>query len=390
MAHDTDVTIIGAGPYGLSLAAHLLARGVKYRIFGDPMRFWRNMPVGVNLKSLAFATNIYVPKRGHTFPEWCLQHGLEDFEPCTMQSFGTYGWEMQKRFVPDLEELSVTKVAMRNRMFEVTLSSGEHLSSRKVVACTGLSGLAHVPNVLRNVGRDRMKHTFDISDYGQFRGKTVAVIGAGASAIEAGALVHEAGGASEVFVRGSEAVFHGRAPRVRPLWKRLKEPTTVLGTSRRGWVLQHLPLLVHRLPVERRTRFVKGQYGPASPWWIQDRVVGKVPIHVQHELVEAGPSGDSVALTFRDNEGHPRTVEVDFVIAGTGYDVDVARLAYLDSEMIARIQCIERAPALNSHFESSVPGLHFLGPLALMCFGPLFRFVCGAEVAAPRLARHLS
>ena len=81
MAQATDVVIVGAGPYGLSLAAHLQARGVKYRIFGNLMRFWRNMPVGVNLKSLAFATSIAVPKRGYTFP-WCRQHGLEDFEPC--------------------------------------------------------------------------------------------------------------------------------------------------------------------------------------------------------------------------------------------------------------------------------------------------------------------
>lgn len=390
MVQATDVAIIGAGPYGLSLAAHLRARGVKFRIFGDPMRFWRDMPVGVNLKSLAFATNIAVPKRGYAFPQWCLDHGLEDFEPCTMQSFAAYGCEMQRRFVPDVEEVFVTNVEMRDRKFEVTLATGERFFARKVAVCTGLSGLAHVPTVLRNLGPDRMKHTFDISDYGEFRNKTVAVIGAGASAIEAGALVHEAGGYSEVFVRGPEAVFHGRAARFRPLWERLKNPTTVLGTSRRSWVLQHLPLLVHLLPLERRTRFVKGYLGPASPWWIQDRVLGKVPIHVRHELIEAGTSGNGVHLKFKDGEGHTKAVDVDFVIAGTGYDVDVARLAYLDPEMARRIRCVERSPALNIHFESSVPGLHFMGPLSFMCFGPLFRFVAGAEVAAPRLARRFS
>lgn len=390
MAQATDVVIIGAGPYGLSLATHLRARGVKYRIFGEAMRFWRNMPHGVNLKSLAFATNIAMPKRGHSFPHWCLQNGLEDFEPCTMQSFAAYGCEMQRRFVPDLEQVLVTNVAMRDRVFEVTLASGERFCSRKVVVCTGLSGLAHVPGVLRNLGPDRMRHTFDISDYSEFRNKTVAVIGAGASAIEAGALVQEAGGSSEVFVRGQEAVFHGRTPRVRPLWERIKNPMTVLGASRRSWVLQQLPLLVHLLPRERRTRFVKGYLGPASPWWIQERVLGKVPIHVRHELIEAGTSGNHVQLKFKDGEGHVRAVDADFVIAGTGYDVDVARLAYLDPEIIRRIQCIERAPALNIHFESSVPGLHFTGPLSFMCFGPLFRFVTGAEVAAPRLARRLS
>ncbi len=116
-----------------------------YRIFGEPMRFWRNMPIGVNLKSFAFATNIYVPARGYSFPQWCRQHGLEDFEPCTMQSFAAYGCEMQKRFVPDLEEVLVTNIAMRDREFAVTLASGGTFRSRKVVVCTGLSGLAHVP-----------------------------------------------------------------------------------------------------------------------------------------------------------------------------------------------------------------------------------------------------
>jgi FAD-dependent urate hydroxylase len=390
MAEAIDVAIIGAGPYGLGLAAHLRERGVKYRIFGEAMRFWRDMPVGVNRKSLAFATNIAVPKRGYSFPKWCQEHDLEDFEPCTMQSFAAYGCEMQRRFVPDLEEVLVTNVEQRDRNFELTLATGERLSARKVVSCTGLSGLAHVPSVLRTLGPDRMRHTFHISDYSEFRNKTVAVIGAGASAIEAGALVQETGGSSEVFIRGQEAVFHGRTPRIRSLWERVKNPMTVLGASRRSWVLQQLPLLVHLLPHQRRTRFVKGYLGPASPWWIQDRVLGKVPIHARHELIEAGTSGTRVQLKFRNGEGHMRAVDVDFVIAGTGYDVDVARLTYLDPELIRRIQCIERSPALNIHFESSVPGLHFIGPLSFMCFGPLFRFATGAEVAAPRLARRLS
>jgi cation diffusion facilitator CzcD-associated flavoprotein CzcO len=256
MKPETDVAIVGAGPYGLSLAAHLRARGVKYRIFGDAMRFWLNMPVGVNLKSLAFATSIALPTPGYSFPEWCRQNGLEDFEPCTMQSFAAYGLDIQKQFVPDVEEALVTNIGLRTGGFEVALSSGERLLSRKVVVCTGLSGLAQIPDVLRELGPDRMRHTFDISDYSEFRNKTVAVIGAGASAIEAGALVCEAGGQSEVFVRGQEAIFHGRTPRERPLWERIKNPMSVLGPSRRSWVLQQLPLMVHRLPRYRRSVFV--------------------------------------------------------------------------------------------------------------------------------------
>ena len=390
MKPGTDVAIIGAGPYGLSLAAHLRARGVKYRIFGDAMRFWVNMPIGVNLKSLAFATNIALPKSGHSFPEWCRQHGLEDFEPCTMQSFATYGLEIQKQFIPDLENVLVTNVSSRPGGFELALSSGERLHARKVIVATGLSGLAQIPDALRELGPDRMRHTFDISDYSEFRNKTVAVIGAGASAIEAGALVHEAGGYSEIFVRDQEAIFHGRTPRVRPLWDSIKNPMTVLGASRNSWVLQQLPMIVHRLPLERRTRFVKRYLGPASPWWIKDRVLGKVPIHVRHEVIEIGNANQRVKLKMRNGDGSSRNVEVDFVIAGTGYDASVSRLKFLDPAISDRIHRTERAPTLNSNFESSVPGLHFIGPLSFMCFGPLFRFVTGAEVTARRLARFLN
>ena len=164
---------------------------------------------------------------------------------------------------------------------------------------------------------------------------------------------------------------------------------TVLGSGRDNWILQQLPLIVHMLPLERRTRFVKRYLGPASPWWIKDRVLGKVPIHVRHEVVEVGNTSQRVQLKMRDGEGSMRSVEVDFVIAGTGYDADVSRLKFLDPEISDRIHRTERAPTLDINFESSVPGLHFTGPLSFMCFGPLFRFVTGAEITARRLARHL-
>jgi FAD-dependent urate hydroxylase len=386
----TDVTIIGAGPYGLSLAAHLRASGVKYRIFGECMQFWRDLPAGLNLKSLAFATSIDVPVRGHTFPDWCRRNGVEDFEPCTMESFAAYGYEMQKRFVPDLEEVFVTNVVQGNGHFVVTLASGETVHTRNVVVATGLSGLAKVPDTFQHLPADRVRHTFHISDYSQYCGKSVAVIGGGASAIEAGTLVQEAGGSSQIYLRGPEAIFHGRTPRKRPLFERIKNPIGALGASRRSWVLQHFPLLVYRLPLKRRTRFVSSQYGPASPWWIKDRVLGKVPIRVSHEIVTANLAGDRIRLNLKNGDGRTKDVDVDYVIAGTGYDVSLSRLHFLDPSLAKRIQRIETAPHLNSYFESSVRGLYFVGPLSNMSFGPLFRFVAGASVAARRLSRRLS
>ncbi len=389
---DYDVAIVGSGPYALSLAAHLRACGVDHRIFGPPMKFWRDMPRGINLKSFAYATNVYVPApraRRTSFPEWCRARGLEDFEPCSMESFAKYGLWMAENFVPDLEPVEVRRVSVEpDGAFLLALSDGERLRARRVVCATGLAHLEHVPEALRGLPPGLVRHTSECSDYACFRGRSVAVIGAGASAIEAGALVHEAGGKPHILAREAEVVFHGRLDVNRPWYERLRKPISVLGPGKKNRLFEALPFAPHFLPTTRRVRLVKGYLGPAAPWWIIERVRGIVPISVQASVTSAQPRGDGVRLTVR-HHGESRAFDFDQVIAGTGFVSDVDRLSYIDAALRARIRRVERAPALSRHFESSVRGLYFMGPLAAFSFGPLFRFVCGAKYAAPTVARHL-
>jgi cation diffusion facilitator CzcD-associated flavoprotein CzcO len=391
MSAECDVAIVGSGPYALSVAAQLRARGVEHRIFGPPMKFWRDMPAGINLKSFAFATSIWVPERKHTYPEWCRANGLEDFEPCTMASYAAYGMWIKDRFVPHLEGVTVSKVVARHDgRFELTLANEERLGARRVVFATGLTNLAVLPEVLAPLPKDIVTHTFDLSDYSIFRGKSVAVIGGGASAIEAGALVHEAGGQAEILVRDDRAIFHGKLSAKRSLYHHVRYPNSVLGPGMQNRLLQELPLAVHFLPEAYRVRLVKSYLGPASPWWIKPRVVGIVPISEQTTVVRAEPAGSRARLVLRTKANSERTIEVDHVIAGTGYDANVDRIPYIDESLRRRIDRIERAPRLSMNFESSVPGVYFVGLLAAMSFGPLFRFVAGGKYAAPALARHLA
>lgn len=66
------VAVIGAGPFGLSTAAHLRARGIPVRVFGDPMVSWRDhMPAGMLLKSTPAASNLDAPQHGHTLVDYC-------------------------------------------------------------------------------------------------------------------------------------------------------------------------------------------------------------------------------------------------------------------------------------------------------------------------------
>ncbi len=262
-------------------------------------------------------------------------------------------------------------------------------SARNVVSATGLSGLAYTPDVLSGLG-ELGSHTFDLRSFTRFAGQEVAVVGAGASAIEAAALVHEAGGRAHLLLRGAQATFNRRGPRDRPLLDRIWNPDTVLGAGRKNWLLQTLPYGVYFIPERRRVRLVDNYLPPTAPWWIRDRFEGNVAVHVRTTVVGATPEGGRVRLRLRREGAPERTVVVDHVIAGTGYALDVDRLAYLDGGLRARVRRVEKAPALSLRFESSVPGLYFLGPLTALCFGPVFRFVAGARFAAPAVARRLT
>src|ERR1700677_1034265 len=135
-AQTTEAVVIGAGPYGLSVAAHLQGRGVRTRIFGTPMSFWRRMPASINLKSFAWATNVAVPRKRFTYPEYCRAYGLPDLEPCTMKSFADYGVWVQEALVPGLEQTDVTEVLgppRRDGDYEVRLATGESVLPHFVV-----------------------------------------------------------------------------------------------------------------------------------------------------------------------------------------------------------------------------------------------------------------
>jgi FAD-dependent urate hydroxylase len=387
---DIHVAIIGSGPYALSLAAHLRYRGISHRVFGPAMHLWRSMPKGLNLKSLSIASSIYVPQRELSYPEWCRRNGLEDYEPCSMESFAAYGMEIQEHFVPHLEPEQVVMVrSAGEHRFEVTLSNHDVFHARNVVSATGVSGLAYTPEVLEGLGR-HVTHTTALHSYDHFAGKNVAVIGAGASAIEAGALVHEAGGHAHLLVRGAEATFTTRMLRNRSFTERLRAPDTVLGAGLKNWLLYQLPWAFYFLPRQRRTRMAIGYLPPMAPWWIRDRFEGNVNVKLRTTVVSAKTVGERVILGMQTEGESERTMSFDHVVAGTGYALDVDRLSYLDADLRLRVLRVVRSPALSLRFESSVPGLYFLGPLAALNFGPIFRFVSGARFAAPAVTARLA
>jgi thioredoxin reductase len=122
---------------------------------------------------------------------------------------------------------------------------------------------------------------------------------------------------------------------------------------------------------------------------MKDAVVGKVPIIANTSVDEVTLEGDRVRLQLRNVDGQSSQLVVDHIIAATGYQVDVHRLMLLDESLRNRIETVQNTPILSANFESSVPGLYFVGPAAANSFGPVQRFAVGAGFAASRLSRHL-
>src|SRR5262249_29716042 len=139
-------------------------------------------------------TNIAVPERGHDFPRWLAERGLETLEPISYADFTEYGLWVQRRCVPDVEPLDVASLRLDGAGgYELVLSDGQSVRARRVVVATGLHGLQHVPELLAGLPESLVSHTFGQYDFRRWAGKEVAVIGAGQSALEVSVLLHEAG-----------------------------------------------------------------------------------------------------------------------------------------------------------------------------------------------------
>jgi lysine/ornithine N-monooxygenase len=381
-----DVVVIGAGPYGLSVGAHLKAKGITSRVFGEPMEFWaKKMPEGMLLRSPRVASNLSDPDGAFSLEAYEAAAKREPCAPVPLDTFVEYGKWFRHQLGSDLDERTVLRVERDSPDFRLTLQDGEQIRTKKVVVATGIGPFKRKPTVFRDLSPQQAMHCYEGRDVRKFAGKRIAVIGAGQSALESATLLHESGANVEVIVRETHVRWigqHNWLHHMGPLSSMLYSSHDVgpAGISR----LVAYPKLLSRVPVQVRDKIRTRAVRAAGARWLPVRMTN-VKITTSTFVSQAKAVGDEIVLKM--NDGSER--HVDHVLLGTGYQVDLARYDFLPAELTQQIRQFDGYPKLDSGFRSSVPGLHFVGATAARSFGPLLYFVAGTEFASRELMAHI-
>jgi thioredoxin reductase len=394
MAAIKDVAIVGAGPYGLSIAAYLRKYGLDYAVVGKPMETWLSkMPRGMSLKSPGFSSNLLDPDDAFTLRHFCEARGIPykdiDF-PIPVETFCAYGMAFQDRFVPELIQDDVISVALCPEGFELRTARGTIFKSRKVVIAVGIDYFRHTPEPLAALPRHLCSHSAEHQDVQRFKGREVAVLGSGSSAVDLAVLLYEAGAAVRQVVRRPALDFGDpwRPPSL-SMWHSIRTPISGIGPGWRSWLYTHVPSLYRCLPDKVRLNTVKTHLGPSAGWFMRERAAS-VPLITGTKVLKAKEHGERVELHLANRDGGKKTLLVDHIIAATGFENDVRRLPFLPTGILNLMDLIGYSPRLSLQFESSISGLHFAGPIAAASFGPVMRFVAGADVTCQRISAHLA
>jgi hypothetical protein len=380
-----DVALIGAGPFGLSAAAHLQRiKGLDVVAFGEPMAFWKKcMPDGMLLRSAWSASHIADPDCALTLDAYRAAGGNHIASPVPLHRFVEYGLWFQRKAAPKIENRAVTRIDLQPSGFALSFNQGPSVKARRVIVAAGMAAFAYRPAPFVGLPSALVSHSSEQQHPKFLSGRRVAVVGSGQSALESAALLHEAGAEVEVIMRRSAIHWLGWKERLQYLgaFGRMAISPADVGPAGVGRLVA-LPDLFKRLPQSLQDRLHRLCIRPAGASWLRNRLPA-VPVTPLCSIVSAAVSNSALQLVLSDSS----TRCVDHVVLGTGYRIDVLRYPFLSPAIKNNLETVRGFPVLNRSFESSIPGLHFIGAPSAWSFGPLMYFVSGTRYSGGALYR---
>jgi FAD-dependent urate hydroxylase len=378
---DTDVAIVGAGPYGLATAAHLRARGVDSLVLGRVMGAWEQMPSDMKLRSFRESTSIGDPEGRLTIDDFERERGTAIPTPVPVTDFIAYGRWFQAQAVAAADPRFVASIERGPDGFRLRLDDGTELAAARVVVAAGIAPFVRMPSELSATNGTIVSHSSGHSDLSALAGRRVFVVGAGQSALEWGALAHRAGATVEIACRRQPRYLRGERVHDRAgVMRGVLYPSWGVGPPGLNLIMGR-PTAYRLLPRKTAWSLAYRAIRPAGAAWLRP-LLEPVRITVGVSVRSITADGTEAVVTLDDDSER----RVDHVIAATGYQVDIARYPFLAPALVEQVARVDGFPRLSKSYESSVPGLYFVGAPAAASMGPGMRFVSHSGMAAAAVA----
>lgn len=378
----TELLIIGAGPFGLAIAAHVKRLGIDHIVVGEPMGFWkRHMPGNMYLRS---GIHWHLDTSGvFTIEQFLRSRGLteSDVEPFPLDVYVAYADWFQRQMELEITPAHVVRldrIPDHRPTFRAALLDGSGIVAKHVAVAVGFEPFTHVPaDLVEGLAPGRFEHTCTAVHLEELAGQRCLIIGGRQSAFEWAALAAEAGAASV------DVSYRHDTPRFAQSEWMWADRLVQRFTDEPGWY--------RRLQQSERDalagRFWQEGRLKLEPW-LEPRIrAGGVRLWPRSQILAASvAAGDTTSVRFDSGS----SIEVNRVIFATGYKPDVTRVPFLSAgNLLADIDSRNGCPVLNDVMQSSVPDLYFTSLLATSDFGPFFGFTIAARTAARLVGRGL-
>jgi len=373
---DTTLLIVGAGPFGLAMAAHAQALHIDHVLVGRSMSFWReHMPAGMVLRS---GCEWHLDPDGHDTIERYLETRGQtpaDFEPIPLDAYLRYAawFEAVRGLRP--RAARVLRLDAAGTGFAATLDDGTVLTAANVLLALGFAPFAHVPEELAAlVPAGCSSHTSECAVPARFAGRRVLIVGGRQSAYETAALLAEAGARAV-------CVCH-------------RHPTPAFTHSDWSWVMPLLDRIAidpgwYRALPERERQALDARFWAEGRLklepWLGPRIRhGAITTRPETRVADVAQGAGGLRVRF-DAGGD---AEIDHVIYATGYKVDLTRVPLLAAgTVLDRIARRDGFPVLDDALQTTVPGLFVTSLPATRDFGSFFAFTAAARASARIIGR---